>query len=359
MRECARRFLAGEPVRSICTDLNERGVRPSAGGGAGRRRRCAGCSARRGSAASASTTARSSPRRCGPRSSAEDDGAADPRDARRPGAAHEQERTPLPARRSAQSAATAASAWSRGRARTGSAAMPARRGRASPAAARPTSTPSEVEQFVTEAVLAPARLAASCSDAERRQRKATARGGALAAGSRQAQAQLVELAAAYGNREITMAELRAARKPIEQRLTDARKQLGKVTRTSVLDGYVGNGDGAAGRVGLARPQPAARDRRRRRRSRRRRPGPPRLQPLRRVALARRLAALSQQLRDLRVQRERVRQLSTGTPWSRQVRSTHARARASDRQFHCAQQAGGPRHPSTDDDSHTCSGAEPM
>ena len=62
-----------------------------------------------------------------------------------------------------------------------------------------------------------------------------------------------------------MVEWRAAREPIEQRLTLARKQLAQVTPTSVLDGYVGNGEEAAGGLGLARPQPAARDRRRRRR----------------------------------------------------------------------------------------------
>ena len=60
-----------------------------------------------------------------------------------------------------------------------------------------------------------------------------------------------------------MDEWKAARKPIEQRLSGARKQLAKVSRSHVLDGYVGNGEGAAGRVGLARPEPAARDRRRR------------------------------------------------------------------------------------------------
>jgi site-specific DNA recombinase len=59
----------------------------------------------------------------------------------------------------------------------------------------------------------------------------------------QAQAQLVELAAAYGNREISMDELRAARAPIEQRLTAARKQLTKVSRASVIDRYVGNAEG--------------------------------------------------------------------------------------------------------------------
>jgi site-specific DNA recombinase len=58
----------------------------------------------------------------------------------------------------------------------------------------------------------------------------------------QAAGQLEELAAAYGEREITMAEWRAAREPIEKRLTAARKQLAKTSRTTILDGYVGNAD---------------------------------------------------------------------------------------------------------------------
>ena len=56
----------------------------------------------------------------------------------------------------------------------------------------------------------------------------------------QAQAQLDELAAAYGDREITMSEWRTARPPIEQRLTAARRQLAKVDRQAVLSGWVGN-----------------------------------------------------------------------------------------------------------------------
>ena len=55
-----------------------------------------------------------------------------------------------------------------------------------------------------------------------------------------AEAQLQELAAAYADREIGMPEWRTARVPIEQRRTHARKQLAKATRTTVLDGYVGN-----------------------------------------------------------------------------------------------------------------------
>ena len=96
-----------------------------------------------------------------------------------------------------------------------------------------------VEAFVVEAILEAldspqlaATLAgrlASEPDSERWQQEANA-----------AEAQLTELADEYGEQRITMVEWRAARKPIEQRLTVARKQLGKVSRSTVLDGYVGN-----------------------------------------------------------------------------------------------------------------------
>lgn len=55
-------------------------------------------------------------------------------------------------------------------------------------------------------------------------------------------AQLEELAAAWGNKELTMAEWRAAKQPIEQRMTAARKQLAKTTRADTLDQFVGKGD---------------------------------------------------------------------------------------------------------------------
>jgi hypothetical protein len=99
----------------------------------------------------------------------------------------------------------------------------------------------EVERFVTEAVLhrvdsrdlqrAMERRQQSAPDAERWLEEAEA-----------AEAQLEELATAYGQREITMNELRAARKPIEQRLSAARKQLAKVTHGGLLDSYVGHSD---------------------------------------------------------------------------------------------------------------------
>jgi hypothetical protein len=55
-------------------------------------------------------------------------------------------------------------------------------------------------------------------------------------------AQQEELAAAYGRREITVAEWRAARGPIEQRITAAQKQLGKATRANTLEPFLGKGD---------------------------------------------------------------------------------------------------------------------
>ena len=65
----------------------------------------------------------------------------------------------------------------------------------------------------------------------------------MAGERRRPRPQAQELATAYGQREISMDEWRAARKPIEQRLSRARKQLAKVSRTNVLDGFIGNGQG--------------------------------------------------------------------------------------------------------------------
>jgi hypothetical protein len=55
-------------------------------------------------------------------------------------------------------------------------------------------------------------------------------------------AQLEELAAMYGTREITAVEWRAAREPIEQRMKAARKQLSRGSRSRALDAYAGKGE---------------------------------------------------------------------------------------------------------------------
>lgn len=56
----------------------------------------------------------------------------------------------------------------------------------------------------------------------------------------QSRSKLDELAAMYGSGEIGVSEWRAARTPIEARVTDAKKRLARLSRTSALDGHVGN-----------------------------------------------------------------------------------------------------------------------
>ena len=95
-----------------------------------------------------------------------------------------------------------------------------------------------LEQFVVEAVLyrldSP-ELAAAMSgepgdpDAQRWQAEID-----------QSRQQRDELAAMYGRREIGMTEWQAARTPIERRVTDAKKQLGRLTRATALAGQIGN-----------------------------------------------------------------------------------------------------------------------
>lgn len=54
--------------------------------------------------------------------------------------------------------------------------------------------------------------------------------------------QLEELATAYAQRAISMAEWMTARKPIQQRLEQAHRQLAQLTRSTALVGLVGNGE---------------------------------------------------------------------------------------------------------------------
>lgn len=99
----------------------------------------------------------------------------------------------------------------------------------------------EVERFVTEAALHRLDSKELKRSQQRRQREAPDAQRWLSE-TQAAQEQLDELAAAYGQRQFTLQEWLAARKPIEQRMTAARKQLAKLSRTNVLDGYLGNSD---------------------------------------------------------------------------------------------------------------------
>ena len=95
-----------------------------------------------------------------------------------------------------------------------------------------------LERFVVEAVLyrldSPELVAALSGT------PADPDGEAWQAEIEQSQAQLDELAGVYGRREIGLSEWSAARAPIEQRVTDARKRLSRLNRTTALDGHVGN-----------------------------------------------------------------------------------------------------------------------
>ena len=53
------------------------------------------------------------------------------------------------------------------------------------------------------------------------------------------QAQLEELAAAYGERQITFTEYLAARKPIEARIEPAQRRIARTTGTEAIARYVG------------------------------------------------------------------------------------------------------------------------
>jgi site-specific DNA recombinase len=103
----------------------------------------------------------------------------------------------------------------------------------------------ELERFVVEAVLyrldSPALASAlngSHHDAEHSVWQEQAD---------EAAAQLGELAETYGGRAITLSEWLAARNPIEQRLNAAKKRLAKLSRADVLDGHVGDASELRGR----------------------------------------------------------------------------------------------------------------
>lgn len=95
-----------------------------------------------------------------------------------------------------------------------------------------------LEHFIAEAVLYrldTPELAAALAGAARADTDATAAQDSLAAD----QAQLTELATAYGERQVTFPEYLAARKPIEARIDAARGRVSRLTRTAALDGYIG------------------------------------------------------------------------------------------------------------------------
>ena len=167
----------------------------------------------------------------------------DPCLAREPGAAHEQGGASLPARPGCFACGRCGKRWSRARAAGGQRRYACAKGPGFSGCGKTYINADQVEAFVVEAVLHRLDSPELPRAVKRRQAQ---RPDASSVGRQEAEAaqeQLAELATAYGQREISMDEWKAARKPIEQQLSAARRQLAKVSRTNVLDGYVGNGEG--------------------------------------------------------------------------------------------------------------------
>ncbi len=99
----------------------------------------------------------------------------------------------------------------------------------------------DLEDFVVEAVLyrldTPELQAAVAGAASE-----DAEAAAVAQAIKQDQAQLEELATAYGNKAFTMPEWNAARQPIDSRIETAKRRMSRLNRSSALDGFVGNSE---------------------------------------------------------------------------------------------------------------------
>jgi DNA invertase Pin-like site-specific DNA recombinase len=239
VRECAQRLLAGEPVRSIAQRLNEQGVPTSTGG------QWSPQSLRRILA---------SPRISGQRAhhgeivaAAEWPGIISGEDGARIRAllADPERRTNKAARRYLLGGLLVCSHCGErlvARPRTGGKRRYAcAKGVGFSGCGRTYINADEVEEFVTEAVMHRVDSRDLQRARERRQQQAPEAERWLAEVGA-AEEQLEELAAAYGQREITMGEWKAARQPIEQRLSAARKQLARATHGGLLDSYVGHSD---------------------------------------------------------------------------------------------------------------------
>ena len=99
----------------------------------------------------------------------------------------------------------------------------------------------EVEALITEAVLYrldTPELAQALAGAAREDAEAAAAQDSLAAD----QLQLNELATAYGEKQITFPEFLAARKPIETRIEAGKRRLSRLTRSAAIDAYLGESE---------------------------------------------------------------------------------------------------------------------
>jgi DNA invertase Pin-like site-specific DNA recombinase len=237
--ECAERLLAGEPIRTIARDLNERGVASASGGlwSPQSLRRMLGSARISGQRAHHGEIV----------ATAEWPGIISAEDGAKIRAllANPERRTNKAARRYLLGGLLVCGQCGErlvARPRTGGQRRYAcAKGVGFSGCGKTYINAVEVERFVTEGVLHRLDSRELRRTMERRQQRApeAARWWQEAEAAQQ---QLDELAEAYGQREITMGEWKAARKPIEQRLTSARKQLAKVTHGGLLDSYVGHSE---------------------------------------------------------------------------------------------------------------------
>lgn len=236
LRECAARFLAGEALRSICGDLSDRGIRTSTGaewkpqtlGRTLKRPRLAGLREHNGEIVAEAEW----PAILTPPESARIRSILDDPDRR----TNKVARRYLLARllRCGLCGETLVSRPKQGGVR----AYQCARGPGFSGCGRLSVKADPLEAFVVEAVLyrldSP-ELAAALSaepgdpDAERWQAEMD-----------QSRAELDQLAAMYGRREISLSEWQAARAPVERRISEAKKELGRLTRASAIAGHVGH-----------------------------------------------------------------------------------------------------------------------
>lgn len=98
-----------------------------------------------------------------------------------------------------------------------------------------------VEELLTDAVLYRLDTAELADTVAGRQRSDTTT-DALADQIADDQAQLDELAGLWGNKDITASEWTAARKPIEARMSEAKRTLARLSNTGDLARYIGMGE---------------------------------------------------------------------------------------------------------------------
>lgn len=235
--ECAKRLLAGEPIRSIAADLIARGVLTSTGGEWSpqslrrmlKSARISGQREHKGEIVAAAQW---------PGIISVEDGAAI-----RALLANPERRTNKAARRYLLGGMLVCSHCGErlvARSRSGGLRRYAcAKGPGFSGCGKTYINADQVEEFVTKAALLRMDSRELKRSQQRRQRE-TPDAQRWLAELQATQEQLDELAAAYGQRRFSLQEWMAARTPIEQRMTAARKQLANVSRTNVLDGYVGN-----------------------------------------------------------------------------------------------------------------------